>query len=96
MSEITYDKSPKVTSEVTPEITSEIIPEKSKEIPDNTSKQFSIPTFTCQKCGHKWRLRKEEPPAICPKCKNVRPDRPYVYKHRRSKREAIWRAIRGK
>lgn len=41
---------------------------------------------TCIPCGHKWKQRTEEPPGLCPKCKNPYWDRPPKY--RRKKVEA--------
>jgi hypothetical protein len=31
---------------------------------------LSIPACTCNRCGHKWYVRKPERPGFCPKCKS--------------------------
>ncbi len=30
----------------------------------------------CERCGHVWTPRKAERPAVCPRCKDARWDRP--------------------
>jgi len=32
--------------------------------------RFSIPMLQCKRCGHKWYIRKPQPPRFCPNCKS--------------------------
>lgn len=39
-------------------------------------KKVPLMGYRCERCGHEWLPRNEEPPRVCPKCKSPYWDRP--------------------
>jgi len=38
--------------------------------------KIKIPKRKCERCGHKWLLKKPTEPRVCPKCKSPYWDKP--------------------
>lgn len=40
---------------------------------------MNLPRYKCNRCGHSWIPRTENPPQTCPKCKSPYWDKERVY-----------------
>jgi uncharacterized OB-fold protein len=37
---------------------------------EDGNNSYNLPTIYCKRCGHIWIPKTNQPPKVCPKCKN--------------------------